>query len=165
MWLKTSFDLYHPRTSFDQPRSSHISFSVSSAAPWVVLCRHTPSRDGLCFGQPPCNGRHITLGLPHIANDSKRDALGLSIGATILFLVFMLYWNRLLARLVFWLLRLKTWDTDSNGSIWLSAGMRPSTSGNCVDPVLQSRFRSHSSRGGLCCATSNIIPLIRAFEL
>lgn len=45
----------------------------------------------------------------------------------------MFYWNRLLARLVFWLLRLKTWDADSNGSVWVNAGMKLSASGNCVD--------------------------------
>ena len=62
--------------------------------------------------------------MPRIANGGKRHALGLSIGATILFLVFTLYWNRLLARLVFWLLRLKAWGADNNGSVWFNAGMR-----------------------------------------
>ena len=74
--------------------------------------------------------------IPYIANDGKRGALGLSIGATILFLVFVLYWNRLLAHLVFWLLRLKTWDADGNGSVWINAGMRPSASGNCANSTL-----------------------------
>jgi len=86
--------------------------------------------------------------MPRIVNGGKRHALGLSIGATILFLVFMLYWNRLLARLVFWLLRLKAWGADNNGSVWINAGMRPSASRDCVNSTWQSRFRSHSSRAG-----------------
>lgn len=96
---------------------------------------------------------------------AKRHALGLSVGATILFLVFMLYWNRLLARLVFWLLRLKAWGADNNGGVWINAGMRPSASRDCVNSALQSRLMSHSSPGGLCYATSNIIPRIRVLEL
>lgn len=122
-----------PCTTFRRPRSSRRSFSGSSAAFWVALWRRTSSRDEIYSCQPPRNGTYTVLDIPHIADDGKRSALGLSVGATVLFLVFMFYWNRLLARLVFWLLRLKTWDADSNGSVWINAGMKPSASGNCVD--------------------------------
>lgn len=51
-----------------------------------------------------------------------RRFVGLSLGVTIFFVVYILYWNRLLASLVCFCLRLATWDRHAPGSFWIEAG-------------------------------------------
>jgi hypothetical protein len=53
---------------------------------------------------------------------SPRRVFGLSLGVTVLFVIYILYWNRLLANLVCLCLRLSTWDKTAPGSFWISAG-------------------------------------------
>jgi hypothetical protein len=56
------------------------------------------------------------------ANQFTRRFVALSLGVTILFVAYILYWNRLLASLACFCLRLATWDRHSPGSFWIEAG-------------------------------------------
>jgi len=51
-----------------------------------------------------------------------RQFFGLSLGVTVLFVVYTLYWNRLLASVICFGLRLMTWDANTPGSFWIEAG-------------------------------------------
>jgi hypothetical protein len=51
-----------------------------------------------------------------------RQFFALSLGVTVLFVLYTLYWNRFFARVVCLLLRYATWDNNAPGSFWLDAG-------------------------------------------
>jgi len=63
-----------------------------------------------------------------------RRFFALSLGVTVLFVVYTLYWNRLLASVVCFGLRLMTWDANAPGSFWIDAGepCKVMGEGNCI---------------------------------
>lgn len=52
----------------------------------------------------------------------SRRLVGLSLGVTVLFVTYILYWNRLLASIICFCLRFATWDKHAPGSFWIEAG-------------------------------------------